>query len=127
MTDGSTAPSDTRARFLVGAVTIVALGHVVALPITPRDPSLSVLGLAVAGSVAVVLATALWFDSSRRAAVGYGLGVALVATTAVALVQVVDSLPLSTVILATGFALLSYGLHRVELVTMGLVEVADSE
>lgn len=111
-------------RAVLAAVALVAVGHLALLVAVPADPASLELALAEAGLGVVLLAVFALVDSPYTAGL-LGLLWLAVVGGAWALTVLVDSLLTATLVFASVFALLSYGLHRYELVAMGLVEAAD--
>lgn len=114
-------------RYIAAVATAVALLHLAALFVAPSGLELPLL-LGLEGfTLAVLLALTYWFGAGLE---GLGTLVACVAIAllaTLALLATVDSLPVAAGLLLGGGLLLSYLLHRVELVALGLVEVPGDE
>jgi len=118
-----TAENVTGRSWPVLAVGLVTLATVAALLVVPSTPSL--VGVATLSGIVLVALLAV-------IAVTEGVGplpamtVALVAATATAwAVLAVTDPVVATLVIVGGLTLVSYGLHRYELVALGLVEVTD--
>lgn len=117
-------PFQRTERAMVAAVAFLTVCHLVLLVVFPAEPTLLELTAAEGGIGIVVSALLGWADSLQTAALFGVLWLPFVGG-AVALTLVVESL-LTVAFVVTGvFALLAYGLHRYELVAMGLVEADD--
>lgn len=107
------------------AVALIAFVHVLALPLVPPAPSLLAVavieGIALAGLAGLVGVTSGSPRVAATAAVAYAVVVGATWTA------VATGTPDWSVALGFGtvLALVGYGLHRYELVTLGLVEVDD--
>lgn len=111
-------------RAILAAAAIVAVVHLALLAVFPADPSIIELAVAEAGLGVVLLAMFAWTDSPYTAGL-LGLLWLTFVGGAWALTLLVDSLLTATLVFAGIVALLAYGLHRYELVVMGLVEADD--
>jgi hypothetical protein len=114
-----------RVDLTLTAVGVVALGSLATLVAFPSGPSGPVLLAFVASALLVLAGTELATDATVRSVGAFLLvSLSLTAMTWV-LSTVVETLATTMVLLAGGIALCSYGLHRYELVALGLVGDPD--
>jgi hypothetical protein len=107
------------------AVGAVAAVHVGSLAVLPEFPPLQIVALIEGlGLLAVVGTTVLSEGIGRPLAVSAVL-YAVVTGGTVALIVLGTDLLVATAVIGSALALVSYGLHRYELVMLGLVEAAD--
>ncbi|WP_324759606.1 hypothetical protein [Haloarcula montana] len=107
------------------AVGAVAAIHIGSLAVLPEFPPLQTVALIEGiGLLAVVGTTALGEGIGRPLAVSAVL-YAVVTSGTVALIVLETDLLLATLVVVSVLALVSYGLHRYELVMLDLVEAAD--
>jgi hypothetical protein len=111
-------------RAILAATALVAVVHLALLVAVPADPPVLELALAEAGLGVALLALFAWADSPYTSGL-LGLLWLTFVGGAWALTVLIDSLLTATLVFAGIFALLVYGLHRYELVAMGLVEATD--
>ncbi|WP_164471737.1 hypothetical protein [Halosimplex salinum] len=107
------------------ALAAVVLGHVGLLVVFPDGTGLVPVVVLEGGLLAIAAGSELLFGGRDRGTVGVlGFAWLLLVGGAVLATRVWDPL-IAAFALVCVVALLSYALHRVELVALGLVEVAD--
>lgn len=107
------------------AVSLIAVAHVGSLLALPRAPSpMPVAALEAGLLVAVTLLLAL-DGASVRTLLGFAAVYAVAVGGSWLAVHAVESGLAAALGVVSAFALAGYGLHRYELASLGLVEVAD--
>ncbi|SDG29239.1 hypothetical protein [Halorientalis regularis] len=114
-----------RVDLTMTGVGVVAFGYLAALVAVPSGPDGPVLLALVAGALVVLAGAELIAGAPPRSVGLFALLYAVLAAISWGLLAVVDSFATVTLLLAGGVALLAYGLHRYELVALGLVGDVD--
>jgi hypothetical protein len=110
------------AYYLVSTTAAFALGQVILVALVPFEGALAVLVLAEGGLLGVLFSTTVDHDDPARLLVASLLaGLAIGATGWLGL-QAGQTVWIAAGTLAVATAFLSYGIHRYERVTLGLVE-----
>lgn len=110
-----------RFRAIAGTVAAIALVHLALLVVVPDGPELLVLVVAEGLVLALLVGIDAVVGDNHTVPVGLAGTYLLFVVGTWALLQA-TSLTVATLTLVGGLSLVAYGLHRYELVTLGLVE-----
>jgi len=114
-------------RLTATAIGAILVGHLGLLVVFPSGPDLLTLLAVEAGGLAVLAAAELLVGMPEKFLIVLGTIYTLLLVATGILLSATDSVIVASLVLVAASVLAAYGIHRYELVALGLVEAPDEQ